>query len=1617
MRSILPTLPPHSDVRAMRELAREILAGLLERDADELPSDVALRDLGVDSRTAVALIGALATRLALALSATLVYEHPTLDALALHLASDDEAKPPALRVERDLPVDEPIALIGIGCRFPGGANDPTAFFELLRNGVDAIAPMSDARSALIGGPLERTTRARTQGGFLEDVAGFDANFFGISPREASEIDPQQRLMLEVSWEALEDSGRAPNALAGSRTGVFVGAMWQDYAHHTAALAEDIEQHTATGLDTSVIAARVSYRLGLRGPSLTVNTACSSALVAVHLACQSLRQRESTLALAGGVNLILSHHSSVAMSRFGALAPDGRCKAFDAAADGYVRGEGAGIVVLKRLADAIADGDPIYCVIRGSAVNNDGASNGLSAPSRAAQAEVLRDAYARARVTPTRVHYVEAHGTGTRLGDPIEAEALGEVLGQGRAAAHPLRIGSVKTNLGHLEAASGIASLIKVALSMRNGFLPPSLHLRTPNPEIAFSRLGLRVQQTGGAWPSGETPLAGVSSFGFGGTNAHVVLEGVQSAQHQLLLVAADDARTLQARAARICDAAQHVEDEAALGALCHASAQSWSSGRHRKAAVAASASDLIEQLERSQTVLASDAQRRIVFAYSGVGSQWAGMGRALMASEPAFREALDRCDVEIEKLTGRSVRADLWTADPRVLARCERYQPMIFAVQVALGALWESYGVVPDEVVGHSIGEVAAAHRAGILDLADAAAVVCHTARLLGRVEGEGALVLLGASALEAQALIDALSGEYAAWAVVIAAENGARSTVVSGLREPIALLVERARARGIFATPVQTDVAYHHPMTRGVLAQLAPALATITPRQAKIAMWSTTDHAWLRGPECDAAYWQRNQGERVRFAAAIDVLGAGGAGRAGSACSVIEISPHPLLARELAEGLSQRDPSALVVPSMLREGKRSSAREDRKQPCMLAGLAALFCAGHELRFRAAGRAATGARLPARARRFMPLSASATPDEDAPPFTLPLAAHSEAALRRSAAVLADHLDRHADLPLGDLLHKVARTRTALTHRATVTATSRHGLRHGLDALGRGDHARGLVTADVDFDSARHRNGRLAFVFSGHGSQWPGMCRELLRTEPVFAAAIDACDEAFASMSADMRSSSSYTDEQHASFPPPVTSARGWLEGPDELFPKRADRVQPLLFATQVALARVWLAWGVRPDVVIGHSVGEIAAAHVAGMLDLESAARVVLERAEALAPAIGAGAMALVELALPDAEALAAEHLGRIAVAVHHSPTCCVLAGERDALREVLQQLDAREVFCRWVDVDYASHGPQMQPIAHALRARLEGVLPAYQSGSRTSTRTAARLDAALAAEPRFPMFSTTFARELQIGECDAAYWARNLAEPVLFREAVEQLVHDGVTRFVEVSPHPLLGNGILETALAASTSARANMLDNAPHAGSLKPAVFIPSLRRNTPERQTLQEALGQLFVAGHPVEWTLQHPRGDLAVALPTYPFERRRHWKSTAGELGVIGTARASASRAAPAFEDVSKTAFEDASEDTQQQAVELSARERLIVADAATRLTLLHDLVRSELAFLLRADVVSIAAHDSFQELGLDSLVGLELRSRLESRTGIALSSTSMWETPTLEGVVTQLAIRF
>lgn len=846
---------------------------------------------------------------------------------------------------------EPIAIVGLGCRFPGGVHDPAALWTLLMSGVDAITEVPvdrwDAGSLYDADPLAAGKASSRWGGFLDDIDGFDAAFFGISPREAARMDPQQRLLLEVAWDALEDAGLSTAALAGRAAGVFVGvhSHSSDYWNLQARDRAGLDTYAGTGTSHSVLAGRLSYLLDLRGPSMAIDTACSSSLVAVHLACQALRAGECGLALAAGVNVILSPEFTVAASRMQMLAADGRCKPFDARADGFVRGEGCGVVVLKRLADALAAGDPVRAVIRGSGVNQDGRTNGLTAPNGHAQAALIRGVLAGAGVAGAEIGYVEAHGTGTPLGDPIEIEALAAALGP-REPGSPCHVGSVKANVGHLEGAAGIAGLIKATLVIQHGAIPPQVHFQRLNPHISLGGTPLAIAREGRAWPAGARPRrAGVSSFGWSGTNAHIVLE---EAPPRPAAATGDESApcllAISARSAAALDAALRgyrtfvPGASASLGDIAYTAAARRTHHAHRAAIVAGSKAEAVERLQalidgeacRGATIGSREESgpSRVVFVFPGQGSQWLGMGRGLLGSSAVFRAALERCGEALREHVSWSLLDEL-TAEENAsrLGEIDVVQPVLWAIQVALAAQWRAWGVEPAAVVGHSMGEIAAAHVAGALTLTESAGVICRRSRLLRALSGRGAMALVDLSRSDAEA---ALRGHETALAVAVL--NSPRSSVISGDPTTLQALLGVLRDRGVFCREISVDVASHSPQVDELLAPLRAALRDLSPKAAAVPMYSTVTGALCPGSDLDAGYWARNLREPVLFSSVIRSLAESGH------TSFLEISPHPILTPAIDETLASLGVAGAAIPSLRRHEDEWSS--------MLESAGALWVAG-----------------------------------------------------------------------------------------------------------------------------------------------------------------------------------------------------------------------------------------------------------------------------------------------------------------------------------------------------------------------------------------------------------------------------------------------------------------------------------------------------------------------------------------------------------------------------------------------------------------------------------------------------------------------------------------------
>ncbi|MGY4951328.1 SDR family NAD(P)-dependent oxidoreductase [Streptomyces nigrescens] len=947
---------------------REKLAGLPQADQDRALLDVvtaqialvlgyagggavetsrAFRDLGFDSLTAVELRNRLDTVTGLSLSATLVFDYPTPVALVRHLRQQllgEAAAPVAVRSAAPAADDDdPIVIVGMACRFPGQVTSPDDLWNLLVSGGDAIGDFPENRGWDVEGIYDpdpgRSGKTYTrEGGFLHDVADFDASFFEINPREALATDPQQRILLETVWEAFENAGIDPTTLRGSKTGVFAGVSYHDYAPPSGQIPEDLEGYVGTGSAGSVLSGRVSYTFGLEGPAVTVDTACSSSLVALHWAIQALRTGECTLALAGGVSVMSTPDTFVDFSRQRGLSADGRCKAFAAAADGTGWGEGVGMVLVERLSDARRNGHTVLAVVRGSAVNQDGASNGLTAPNGPSQQRVIEQALANAGVTADQVDAVEAHGTGTRLGDPIEAQALIATYGRDRTADRPLWLGSIKSNIGHTQAAAGMAGVMKMVLAMRHGLLPKTLHVDAPTPHVDWSAGSVELLTDLRQWPkTGEPWRAGVSSFGISGTNAHVVLEQapasdpvavepVQGEPAEAVAAAARagvvpwvlSARSEEALAAQAERLASFVEGRPELGLadVGFSLLSTRAELEHRAVVVGAEKGQLLSGLRGLAGGLegpgvvrgsvAATAASGAVLVFPGQGSQWLGMADELLANSPVFAGRMAECGEALSEFV--SWKLDEVLSDEDMLARVDVVQPVLWAVMVSLAAVWEDCGVVPSAVVGHSQGEIAAACVAGILSLRDGARVVALRSQAIGRVlAGRGGMVSVAGSR-------EAVQDRIAKWGerLSVAAINGPSSTVVSGEPEALQELLAECAEQEVRARQVPVDYASHGAQVEELREELATVLAEVRPGQGRVPFYSAVSASAISGEDLDAAYWFENLRNTVRFEEAVQALLADGHG------VFVECSAHPVLTPGI-EDTAQEAGSPVVVTGSLR--------------------------------------------------------------------------------------------------------------------------------------------------------------------------------------------------------------------------------------------------------------------------------------------------------------------------------------------------------------------------------------------------------------------------------------------------------------------------------------------------------------------------------------------------------------------------------------------------------------------------------------------------------------------------------------------------------------------------
>jgi acyl transferase domain-containing protein/acyl carrier protein len=870
---------------------------------------------------------------------------------------------------KDSPVTspkEPLAIVGIGCRYPGGSTSPEAFWQMLSTGSDAICDVPADRwnseryySSDVGTPGKMYVR---QAGFIkEPIDQFDAAFFGITPREAIYIDPQQRLLLEAAWEAMEDSGDSPNDLAGSNTGVYCGCFTLDsmVLQMSPLNRSTSGTNSATGASMTMVANRISYCFDLRGPSFTLDTACSSSLVATHQACHAIWRGECSAALVGGANVMICPEYPILMAKGHFLSPDGRSKSFDSRADGYARGEGAGIVYIKPLSNAQRDGNPIYALIRGTGVNQDGRTDGITVPNPDSQETLIRNVYTQSGVPYEDVRYVEAHGTGTTVGDTVEANVLGRTIGSGRQGEDSVLVGSVKATIGHLEAGAGVAGLIKASLCLKHNQVPPQANLIEPNPNIPFDDLGLRLPQSMETLPQDGRPVCvGINSFGYGGTNAHVILEKAppqdttvadistarKADQPEILTLSTRDPAALTELAQSYSNLLSE-NDAPMLHDVCYSAGVHRAHHEHRLAVVASSTTEMVQELnDFVESGLSSQAcvgttharsRRNPVFVFSGMGPQWWAMGRELFESEPVYQNTAKAVDAIFQSLAGWSILEEMQADESESrIEETQIAQPANFLLQVALADLLRSWGVVPTAIVGHSVGEVSAAYVSGVLSLEDAVRVSYHRSHLQQRAAGQGKMLAVGLSADQATVLIEDKTD-----LISIAAVNGASAVTLSGDPAALETVAEILTEKEIFNRFLRVEVAYHSPQMDALKEDMIEALRDIDPKAPTIPLYSTVTGNLVEGPDYDAQYWCDNIRNPVLFAKAMGEMLATGYE------AFLEVGPHPVLGGSIKEAMRSQGKQEIVIPTL--------RREPNERTMMLLALGGLYVNGYAVDWRA----------------------------------------------------------------------------------------------------------------------------------------------------------------------------------------------------------------------------------------------------------------------------------------------------------------------------------------------------------------------------------------------------------------------------------------------------------------------------------------------------------------------------------------------------------------------------------------------------------------------------------------------------------------------------------------
>ncbi|WUA09387.1 SDR family NAD(P)-dependent oxidoreductase [Nocardia sp. NBC_01377] len=1418
----------------------------------------------------------------------IVYDYPTPEKLARFLSGQRDDAGPAPVTGR---IDDPIVIVGMACRYPGGIANPGDLWRLIAEGQNVVEEFPIDRGWDLRGLAEQWQQSHgaelvQRGSFLDDAFLFDNEFFGISPREAAIMDPQQRLFLECAWEALENAGVVPESIRGSRTGVFVGAMATDYGPRLHEVPAGYEGYALTGLSNSVVSGRVSYVLGLEGPAVSIDTACSSSLVALHQAVAAVRAGECAMALVGGVTVMSSPGIFVEFSRQRGLSADGRCKSFAEAADGTGWAEGVGVLLVERLSEARRRGHEVLAVVRGTAVNQDGASNGLTAPNGPSQRRVIRQALANAGVAATEVDVVEAHGTGTRLGDPIEAQALLGTYGQDRPADDPLWLGSIKSNIGHTQAAAGMAGVIKMVESMRRGLMPRTLHVDAPSSHVDWDAGQVRLLTEDREWTTrrGRPRRAGVSSFGVSGTNAHVILEqapeiperadeprvtGHDGTDHNhshtdaggdsdtgsgvvSWVVSGRSREALLAQASRLREWVS-VRPESVPGDVAW-SLLSRSRFEHRAVVTGTDTAELVAGLDAlventpSASVVSGvvRAVGKTVWVFPGQGAQWTGMGRGLYEVFPVFRAAFDEAVTAFEEAltaaggspagvgAGVGLREVVWGEDEAVLSRTLYAQGGLFVVGVAVARLLESHGLRPDHLIGHSVGEIVAAHVAGALTLSDAARLVAARGRLMQALPEGGVMVAVQATEAEVTALLED--------GVEIAAVNAPNAVVVSGTTIAVERVVTRLGEAGRRVNRLPVSHAFHSVLMAPMLEEFAAVLATISFTDPTIAWVSNLDGRLVGERAGTVEYWVRHVREAVRFGDGVDTLRASGvdtyvvAGPDGGLSVLIDrcLEHHHTAIGDA--GQPAVSPVETTVTAVLGKGRDEAST-------LSMTLARLETSGVAVDWTTLYPGAKRVSLPFYVLAELESDSSVT---GSGVVSWVVSGRSREALLAQASRLREWVSVRPESVPGDVAWSLL-SRSRFEHRAVVTGTDTAELVAGLDALVENTPSASVVSGVV------RAVGKTVWVFPGQGAQWTGMGRGLYEVFPVFRAAFDEAVTAFEEALTAAGGS-----------PAGVGAGVGLREvvwGEDEAVLSRTLYAQGGLFVVGVAVARLLESHGLRPDHLIGHSVGEIVAAHVAGALTLSDAARLVAARGRLMQALPEGGVMVAVQATEAEVTALLEDG---VEIAAVNAPNAVVVSGTTIAVERVVTRLGEAGRRVNRLPVSHAFHSVLMAPMLEEFAAVLATI-----SFTDPTIAWVSNLDGRLVGE--------------RAGTVE--YWVRHVREAVRFGDGVDTLRASGVDTYVVAGPDGGL-SVLIDRCLEHHHTA---IGDAGQPAVSPVETTVTAVLGKGRDEASTLSMTLARLETSGVAVDWTTLYP-GAKRVSLPSYAFQRRRYWLDAATTGGT-------------------------------------------------------------------------------------------------------------------------------